>query len=139
MSRAYLALAAWREFGLDGCFIGPPALKDTPAIAANSLRPDGCPITPRSGPAGSNTGPEHLPVRPQPGEANLDCGWERDRDARRCPVDPAAAKGLAEESEIKTWQSFLAPPLGALAKRMEWLEALNPGNLSVKLHAAIRN
>ena len=46
---------------------------------------------------------------------------------------PGSATGF-EADEVKTWQPFLAPPLPALARRMEWLEQRNPGGVGVRLY-----
>src|SRR5262249_53573120 len=51
---------------------------------------------------------------------------------------PDLVRAIAAADEVKGWQTCLAPPLPALARRMEWLEKQNPGGGGVKLFADIR-
>ena len=132
LSRAYVILAVWQQLGLDGCLVGPPALKTTPSLAVNQ--------------AGADPRPTYAPVRA--------CGVQIGGDL--CLFDPAAGKALTgpdgkagltlaqarqmpdgmkgfAADEVKTWQPFISPSLSGLSRRMEWLEKRNPGGAGVKL------
>ena len=136
LSRAYVALAVWQQLGLDGCLIGPPALKTTLSMSAEE---PGAP-------------PEYAPVRA--------CGLKVGRDVflfdhvagRAIPAADGKGiltlaeakaltdgiKGIAKADEVKTWQPFLAPTLSSLAPRMDWLEKLNPGGVGVNLFVDVK-
>jgi hypothetical protein len=128
LSRAYVVLATWQQLGLDGCLVGPPTLKKTASYGR--------------GPTGRLT---YAPVRacgvavdgkvylfdpatglPLTGTGGAVLTLAAARQA------PDSAKGF-EADEVKTWQPFLAPPLGGLGRRMEWLEQRNPGGAGVRL------
>lgn len=133
VSRAYLVLAAWQQAGLDGCLVGPPALKNTPSV-------DVQPEVPR------------LPTKYAPVRA---CGVKIEKDVylfdpaagRAIPgpdgkgvltlaqatAQPAATKGIGPADEAATWRPFLAPSLSSLSRRMEWLQKLNAGGPGVRL------
>jgi hypothetical protein len=134
LSRAYVVLAAWQQLGLDGCLVGPATLATTPSMTL-------------PGPVNADGQPTFAPVRA--------CGVRIESDVylfdpaggivvpaadgksvltlAQAKEMPQTVKGLAKEDEVKTWQPFLAPPLPALSRRMEWLERLNPGGLGAKL------
>jgi hypothetical protein len=136
LSRAYVVLAVWQQLGLDGCLVGPPALKMTASYAET--------------PTAVEVRPTYAPVRA--------CGVQVGGDLFL--FDPAAGKGLTRPDgktaltlaearrvadtvkgfaadEVTTWQPFLAPPLSGLSRRMEWLEGHNPGGSGVRLYVNV--
>lgn len=137
LSRAYVILAVWQQLGLDGCLVGPPALKDTASYTP--------PRDPRGGP------PTYAPVRA--------CGVRIDKDVflfdpasggavptpdRKGVLElsqartlPGGVAGIGPSDEARTWQPFLAPPLPGIARRMVWLQQYNPGSTGVKLYVDV--
>lgn len=149
MARTYAILAAWQQLGLDGFVVGPEGLKSAPSYV---------PPDPRSGnfthaelrtmfkyapvrACGVKSGKDILLFDPASGKAIPGLGGKGIATLAQIRANPDEVKGLGPASEIKDWQVCLAPPLNGLARRMEWLDQRNPGNVAVKLFvdvAAIR-
>jgi hypothetical protein len=134
LTRAYAVLAVWQQLGLPHCLVGPPSLKETQSVTLDPTDPQAA-VT-------------HAPVRA--------CGVKIDKEIylfdhvtgkpfatsdgmgvltlAQARSNPAAVPGLKPADEAKDWRPFLAPPLAALSRRMEWLERFRPGNSAVTLH-----
>lgn len=138
LSRAYAVLAAWRQVGLDGCLVGPPGLKDTPALDLRTVRPESTVAYAPVRACGLKVGPDVLLFDPAGGKPIPAADGKGVLTLAAARATPAATKGVADDSEAKTWQPFLAPPLTALTKRMEWLQELNPGNGNAKVFVDVR-
>jgi hypothetical protein len=137
LSRAYVVLAAWQQLGLNGCLIGPPTLKSTPSKAYDVP----------GGPVGS-----YAPVRAcglkvggdvflfdhAAGQAIPAADGKGVLTLAQAKAGPDAVKSIAGADEVKAWQPYLAPSLSCLARRMDWLERLNPANSGVNLFVDIR-
>jgi len=135
-SRTYAILSAWQQAGLDGCIVAPASLKSTPSIQP-STRP--------------GTSASYAPLRV--------CGVRVDRDVflfdaqtakpiyhsdgkrnltlAQAKATPNAVAGHTME-EVQSWQMFLAPAISSVSRRIEWLQALNPGNSGVRLFADVQ-
>jgi hypothetical protein len=132
-SRAYVVLSVWQQLGLDGCLVGPPALKTTPSLV---LTPFGAEMKATYGPiraCGVQVGNDLFLFDPTTGRPLTAANGKDVLTLAAARQAPEAVKGAAPE-EVKTWQPFVVPPLPALARRMEWLEQKNPGGTGVKLH-----
>lgn len=134
ISRAYAVLATWQQLGLPCCLVGPASLKDAHSAVVDLSDP--------------RSQPTFAPIRA--------CGVKIDKDiylfdaASGKPMtsgdgkgivtlaqarsNPSAIPGVKSADEAKDWRPYLAPPQAAVARRMEWLEQLRPGNSTVKLH-----
>jgi hypothetical protein len=140
LSRAYVVLAAWQQLGLNGCLIGPPALKNTwsckqdaPGTPPQAFVP-GVPV-------------EYAPVRACGLKVGADVFLFDHISGKAIPsadgkgvltlaqarATPEAVKSLGSADEVKNWQPYLAPTLSCMARRMDWLERLNPANSGVNL------
>jgi hypothetical protein len=133
LSRAYVVLAVWQQLGLDGCLVGPPALKTT---ASYTVTPTLLDIRSSYGPVracGVQVGSDVFLFDPAAGRplAGPDAGGILTLAQAR--KNPAPAKGF-DADEVKSWRPYLAPPLPGLSRRMEWLEKRNPGGSGVKLY-----
>jgi hypothetical protein len=134
LSRAYAVLAVWQQVGLDGCLVGPASLKDTRALVPRNSALESAPVRA----CGLKIGPDIFLYDPAAGKPVPTADGKGVLTLAAARTNPAAAKALADESELKTWQPFLGPPLNALTKRMEWLEKLNPGAASARLFIDVR-
>lgn len=140
LSRAYVVLAAWQQLGLNGCLIGPPALKttwsckqDVPGTPPQAFVP-GAPL-------------EYAPVRACGLKVGADVFLFDHLSGKAIPspdgkgvltlaqakANPDAVKSLGSADEVKNWQPYLAPTLSCMARRMDWLERLNPANSGANL------
>lgn len=133
LSRAYAILAAWQQQGLDCCLIGPAALKESASVTPNTVNPAAPPFLAPVRACAVKIGKDvylfdHVGGKPLPNEKGT--GVLTLAEVRAKPELVAALK-LSEEP--KDWRPFLAPPLAAISRRMEWLQKLNPGNVGVKL------
>lgn len=145
LSRAYVVLAAWQQLGLNGCLIGPPALKTTWSCKQEI---PGAP--PQAFILGAPV--EYAPVRVCGLKVGADVFLFDHSSGKAIPspdgksvltlaqakAAPNAVKSLGSVDEVKTWQPFLAPSLSCMARRMEWLEKLNPANSGVNLFVDIK-
>jgi hypothetical protein len=132
LSRAYVVLAAWQQLGLDGCLVGPPALKTARSVSANPADPEGR--------------PQYAPVRAcgvliegnlylfdhTAGRALTAADGKDVLTLAAAQKAPESARGF-EADEVKTWHPYIVPPLPGVSRRMEWLEQRNPGNAGVRL------
>jgi hypothetical protein len=144
LSRAYVVLAAWQQLGLNGCLIGPPALK-----TEWSCKQD-IPGTPQAFVPGVPV--HYAPVRACGLKVGTDVFLFDHTSGRAIPsadgkgvltlaqakATPERVKALASADEVKNWQPFLAPTLSCMARRMEWLEQLNPANSGANLFVDIK-
>lgn len=136
LSRAYVVLAVWQQLGLDGCLVGPPALKSTAGYAELvtpiDIRKTYAPVRA----CGVQIGPDLLLFDPAAGKPLTGPDGKDVLSLARAQQQPEAAKSFDAE-EVKTWKPFAAPPLSGLSKRMEWLEQRNPGGLGAKLYVNV--
>jgi hypothetical protein len=131
LSRAYCVLAAWRQLGLDGCVVGPPALKKT-ASWNGDPDPRQAAFAPVRA-CGAQIGNDLFLFDPASGAPFASADGKSVLTLGQARATPDLVKGFPAD-EVKTWQPFLAPALSSLSKRMEWLEQRNPGNTGVKLY-----
>jgi hypothetical protein len=133
-SRAYVVLALWQQLGLDACLVGPPALKATPSLAVAQLGSDVMKATYAPIRAcGVQIGPDLFLFDPSTGRLLTAAGGKDVLTLAAARQSPESVKGVSAD-EVKTWQPFLAPPLSALSRRMEWLERRNPGGAGARLY-----
>jgi hypothetical protein len=132
LSRAYVVLAVWQQLGLDGCLVGPPALKTAPGYAETVTFADIRRTYPPVRACGVQVGSDLLLFDPAAGKAMASPDGKDILTLAKARQQPEAVKGF-DADEVKTWQPFLAPPLPGLSRRMEWLEQRNPGGSGVKL------
>lgn len=135
-SRAYVILAVWQQLGLDGCLVGPPALKAAPSM---HLAPLGAEMKATYAPlraCGVQVGSDLFLFDPSTGRPLTAANGKDVLTLAAARQAPEAVKG-ADPEEVKAWQPFLAPPLPALSRRMEWLEPKNPGGVGVKLYVNV--
>ena len=136
MSRAYLVLAVWQQLGLDGCVVGPPALKTT---ASYSVTPTVLEVRSTYAPVracGVQVGPDLFLFDPAAGRALPAPDGKGVLTLAQAQQKPDSVTGF-EADEVKSWRPYLAPPLPALARRMEWLQQRNPGGTDVKLYVSL--
>ncbi|HVK14071.1 MAG TPA: hypothetical protein VM597_35335 [Gemmataceae bacterium] len=134
LSRAYAVLAAWQQAGLEGCLIGPASLKDIRAITQQGSALQSAPVRA----CGLRVGADIFLYDPAAGKPVPAADGKGVLTLAAARAMPALAKDLAGENEVKSWQAFVAPPANALARRMEWLEKLNPGSTAAKLFVDVR-
>jgi hypothetical protein len=134
LSRAYVALAAWQQLGLDSCLIGPPALQRTvSSVAANDrTAPEKRTYAPVRA-CGVLLDGEILLFDHTSGKAIAGPGGKGIATLNQVRAEPKLAESLAPADEVKTWQPYLAVPYTSLAGRMKALEKLQPGACAVKL------
>jgi len=140
LSRAYVVLAAWQQLSLNGCLIGPPALKTTwsckqevPGVPPQTFIP-GAPVDYAPVRAcGLKVGPDVFLFDHTSGKAIPSADGKGVMTLAQAKATPDAVKSLGSAEEVKTWQPYLAPSLSCMARRMEWLEKLNPANSGVNL------
>ena len=132
-SRAYVVLAVWQQLGLDGCLVGPPALKTTPSLVIAQVGPEVRATYAPIRACGIQVGNDLFLFDPATGQPLTAAGGKDVLTLAAARQTPEAVKGASPE-EVKTWQPFLAPPLPALARRMEWLEQKHPGGAGVRLY-----
>jgi len=137
LSRAYVILAVWRQLGLDGCLVGPPALASDRSYVSNPSNPAGKPTYPPVRACGVKVGKDVYLFDQASGQAVPGTDG-KPLTLAQAAAKPDSVKALAGGDEAKSWQVFLAPPLSGLSPRMEWLEKLNPAGTGVKLYADIR-
>ena len=131
LSRAYAALAAFRQLGLDAVLVGPAGMADTPtAVVDAKSRPTLVPIRA----VGIRAGDKIVLFDPAAGTPMVAAGKPLTLDAARADAE-AVAKTLADvpADDVKSWTPFLAAPLSALAPRMKWVEDKLADALGVKL------
>lgn len=133
LSRAYVVLAVWQQLGLDGCLVGPPALKTTASYTVTptvlEVRSSYAPVRACGVQVGSDVFLfDPAAGRPLPGP---DAGGVL--TLAQAQKSPASATGF-DADEVKSWRPYIAPPLPGLSRRMEWLEKRNPGGSEVKLY-----
>jgi hypothetical protein len=133
LSRAYAVLAVWQQLGLDGCLVGPPAMKSTASWKGDR---QGQSILAPVRACGVQIGSDLFLFDATTGTALTSNDGKNGLTLAQVRVQPDAAKGFAAD-EVKTWQPFLAPALSSLSKRIEWLEQKNPANASVKLYVDV--
>ena len=133
MSRAYVILAVWQQLGLDGCLVGPASLKTTLSLALNQVGAEPRPTYAPVRACGVQIGRDLFLFDPAKGQPITATGGKDILTLAAAVKAPEAVQG-ASADEVKTWQPFLAPPLSALSRRMEWLEQKNPGGVGVKLY-----
>jgi hypothetical protein len=132
MSRAYAVLAAWQQLGLDGCLVGPPALKTTHAFV---VQPSQLDPRPRYAPVracGVQVGGDLYLFDPASGKALSQADGKDVLTLAAARQKPESVPGF-DGDDVKSWQAFLVPPLPALSMRMEWLEQRNPAGSGVRL------
>jgi hypothetical protein len=132
LSRAYVVLAVWQQLGLEGCLIGPPALKDSKSIDGDPTRPEAAPTSAPVRACGVKIGKEVYLFDAATGRAIPSTDGNGVLTLAQARAKPDAIRGL-KSSEAKDWQVHLAHPLAAMTRRMEWLQRLNPGNLGARL------
>lgn len=136
LSRAYLVLAVWQQLGLDGYLVGPPKLKTTPSYTVTAGFPDVRTTYAPVRACGVQVGNDVFLFDPATGRA-LDSGDGKGvLTLAQAQQKPESAVGF-EADEVKTWRPYLAPPLSALSRRMEWLQQRNPGGIDVKLFVSL--
>jgi hypothetical protein len=138
LSRAYVVLAVWQQLGLDGCLVGPPAMKTTASYTmvqtVLEVRTTYAPVRA----CGVRIGGDVFLFDPAGGRALPAADGKGVLTLGRAQREPEAASGF-DADEVKTWRPYLAPPLPALARRMEWLQQRNPGGTDVKLFVNLAN
>jgi hypothetical protein len=139
LSRAYVVLAAWQQLGLDGCVVGPPELEKAASVsAADPTDPASRATYAPVRACAVKVGADLFLFDPAAGRAVPSPDGKSPLTLAQAKARPDAAKDLAKADEVKGWQPFLAPSLPGLARRMEWLERLNPGNVSPRLFVDAR-
>jgi hypothetical protein len=138
ISRAYAVLAAWQQLGLDGCVVGPPALKDTESVSIDPRDPTSMPAYAPVRACGVKIGKDLFLFNPTTGKAFPTADGKGVLTLADARAKPDLVAGQKPADEAKDWRPFLCPPLSALSTRIRWLEKYNPGNLGVKLHSDVR-
>lgn len=132
LSRAYVVLAVWQQLGLDGCLVGPPALKTT---ASYTVTPTVLDVRTTYAPVracGVQLGEDVFLFDPAGGRALATADGKGVLTLAQARQKPETVTGF-DADEVKTWRPYLAPPLPGLARRMEWLQQRIPGGTDVKL------
>ena len=134
LSRAYVVLAAWQQLGLDGCLVGPPALKSTPSMSGpTAAEPGAKPSFAPVRACGVKVGSDVFLFDPAAGHPVSAPDGKGVLTLAQARANPDAVKALAKDDDAKAWQPFLAPPLPGLSRRMESLEQRNPGGVGPRL------
>jgi hypothetical protein len=136
LSRAYVVLAVWQQLGLDGCLVGPTAMKTTASYTTTptvfDLRTAYSPVRA----CGIQIGGDVFLFDAAGGRALATADGKGVLTLAQAQQKPDAVSGF-DADEVKTWRPYLAPPLPGLARRMEWLQQRNPGGTDVKLYVSL--
>lgn len=138
LSRAYLILAVWQQLGLNGCLVGPPALKTTMSLTPNKADPEGTPLYAPVRACGVKIEKDVLLFDPDSGQPILSADGKSVLTLAQAKASADLVKKFDSAEDAATWLPYLAPPLAGLSKRMEWLESKNPGVVGVKLFVDAR-